>query len=236
MEQTDRKDAQLNLSHLDDSQRYAVRLPSSAAVIILAPPGSGKTTTVCWRIARFVHEDAIPAERVLALTFSNHACHDMRLKLMQLASSSAMQLVAAVKVCTFHGWALGVLRKFNLLPPEISIWDRRQMLAAIKLAMGQYYIEAGEDNPDISAQDAKDLLRTISLLRLRLVDCEQLLPDTLVREVWWRYSNLKASNQAVDFDDLLEMVVRTAQSYPQFREHLLLAYDYVFVDEVSHCC
>jgi hypothetical protein len=41
---------------LDSQQLSAVQADAAEPLIILAPPGSGKTSTICWRMIRFICE------------------------------------------------------------------------------------------------------------------------------------------------------------------------------------
>lgn len=225
----------LHLEGLDNAQRAAVLKPAVVPVMILAPPGSGKTTTLCYRIGKLICSDGVRPARILAVTFSNKACRDMKLKLSKLALEAGMSSIAEVPVRTFHGWALGVLQQFNALPPDVSIWDARLSLCACKLALAQYAADTG-DNTLITARqvakNAKYYLTLMTRLRMRLVGTEQLLADTPMREVWTRYVAVKQACNAIDFDDMLEFVIKAAYAHNGLKTFLLEAYDCLVVDEV----
>ena len=71
---------------LDQFQMSAVHCDPHKPLIILAGPGSGKTTTLCSRICFLVEQCHIETRHVLAITFSNRAANDMRQKLQRAAS------------------------------------------------------------------------------------------------------------------------------------------------------
>jgi DNA helicase-2/ATP-dependent DNA helicase PcrA len=89
---------------LDAEQRRAVLL-TTGPVCILAGAGTGKTRTVTYRIAHAVAIAAVPAEHVLALTFTQRAAGELRERLARLG-------VPGVAARTFHSAALRQLAHF----------------------------------------------------------------------------------------------------------------------------
>lgn len=72
---------------LDDEQRAAAAAETPA--LIIAGPGSGKTTTLVARVAYLVRERGLAPERVLALTFSRKAAREMADRLGMLLGDPA---------------------------------------------------------------------------------------------------------------------------------------------------
>ncbi len=82
------------LQDLTEVQRKAV-LYHDGPLLILAGPGSGKTRVITHRIARML-ADGVFDRQVLALTFTNKAAEEMRLRVQRLAPGSQ------VWIGTFH--------------------------------------------------------------------------------------------------------------------------------------
>ncbi|MGE3795878.1 MAG: ATP-dependent helicase [Dehalococcoidia bacterium] len=98
----------LDLSRLSPAQRDAV-LVADRPLLILAGPGSGKTTVLAARIAYLVTARGIPPTSVLALTFSTKATRELRARLGGLLGAAAR----SVDVTTFHALGLRIVRQWS---------------------------------------------------------------------------------------------------------------------------
>ena len=98
----------LDLSRLTAAQR-AVVLAGDGPLVVVAGPGSGKTTTLAARIAYLVLARGVPPAGVLALSFAARAARELRSRLAGLLGPAGR----GVEVVTFHGFGLGVLRRWG---------------------------------------------------------------------------------------------------------------------------
>src|SRR5688500_12981723 len=99
-------DSERIFAGLNPEQRRAVELVRGP-VCILAGAGSGKTTTITRRIAYQVATGAFAAAEILAVTFTDKAAGEMRVRLERLD-------VRGVRTRTFHASALAQLH--HLVP------------------------------------------------------------------------------------------------------------------------
>ena len=93
------------LSGLNDAQRAAA-VQVNGPVVILAGAGTGKTTTITHRIAYQVATGTFPAERILAVTFTEKAAGELQERLAALG-------VKGVEARTFHAAALAQLGRLR---------------------------------------------------------------------------------------------------------------------------
>ena len=113
------------VAELDEAQRAAAQSPTPALVI--AGPGTGKTTALVGRVAWLIHEQGVSPERILALTFSNKAAREMRARVGRLLSEETLppeetdemgalrQLTPVPAISTIHAYCGDLLRRYGPL-------------------------------------------------------------------------------------------------------------------------
>ena len=110
--------ARSHLEHIDDileqlnDEQIKPVLQTEGAVLVLAGAGSGKTRVLTSRIAYLVEEKGVPAEAILAITFTNKAANEMKQRLGRILD------VSRTWVCTIHSMCVRILRMF---PDEAGI-------------------------------------------------------------------------------------------------------------------
>lgn len=91
---------------LDEFQKNAVENQANR-LLIVAGPGSGKTTVLTRRIAYMISELKKAPENFLAITFTRRAANEMRERLEKLLQTSAK----SINIHTFHSLCLSVLKE-----------------------------------------------------------------------------------------------------------------------------
>lgn len=91
---------------LDEFQQSAVK-NKEKQLLIVAGPGSGKTTVLTQRIAYMISELGIPAQNFLAITFTRRATQEMRERLGKLLSEKAN----SINIHTFHSLCFSLLKE-----------------------------------------------------------------------------------------------------------------------------
>lgn len=92
---------------LNTEQREAV-LATEGPVMVVAGPGTGKTQILTLRIANILLKTDVPADAVLALTFTNAAVTNMRKRLVSIIGSDAYR----VSIYTFHSFAIHLIESY----------------------------------------------------------------------------------------------------------------------------
>jgi len=94
---------------LDEFQSAAAQI-ACGPLLLGAGPGTGKTKTLVGRCRFLTQTQGVPAERILALTFSRKAAGEMR---ERLVAAGVGTHDAGPWVGTFHSFGLEVLRRFG---------------------------------------------------------------------------------------------------------------------------
>ena len=92
---------------LNKKQKLAVDT-IEGPVMVIAGPGTGKTTILTLRIANILRLTDTPPSGILAITFTDAGVKAMRMKLREIIGSRADE----VRLHTFHGFASSVFSEF----------------------------------------------------------------------------------------------------------------------------
>lgn len=218
-----------DLSSLNPAQRDAAST-IEGPVLILAGAGTGKTRVITYRMGYLISQGIAPSE-ILALTFTNKAAREMKERFGHLlgevrgvdAKQAKKQLVAG----TFHSFCVRVLRE-EIEPlgygKNFTIYDQGDQLAVLKKNITKF-------GGKVEKLDPAKAQQIIGLSKNKGIPVEKLTQDDLVHAVARQYQqDLKLLN-AVDFDDLLGLVVRLLREVPEARARLREKYKYLMVDE-----
>lgn len=216
------------VKHLNDRQREAV-LATEGPVSVLAGAGSGKTSVLTTRIYHLIRE-GVPAERILAVTFTNKAAREMRERLAAKLPDSPMPFVA-----TFHGLGRELLQAYGSamgIPRYFSIFDRDDSKAAIREALKALDVDPKEVPPAaILARISKAKGDGQTLQEFRDKHSRESFRSRIVAEAWVRYEETLKKEKALDFDDLIVLPVRLLTQHEDVRKHVQERFQYLHIDE-----
>ena len=213
------------LENLNVAQRKAVT-HIEGPLLTLAGPGSGKTRVVTHRIANLL-EHGISPYSILALTFTNKAAQEMKVRLRNLCGDEPVWLG------TFHGYCARFLRRYGRMvgiSENFSIFDSDDS----KRAMQHAIVDA---EVSLTHLNIGDIVKGISSLKNRVVTPEmmqgehQSSTDKVLAKVYPVYQKFLLQNNAVDFDDLLMHTAWILRSSPDLRGELDSKHRYILVDE-----
>ncbi|MGI9471604.1 MAG: ATP-dependent helicase [Rubripirellula sp.] len=210
---------------LTEAQRDAVG-HLDGPMLILAGPGSGKTRVVTHRIANML-ANGIQPWQIAALTFTNKAADEMRMRVDALAPGQP------VWMGTFHRFCAQLLRRYASmvgLSENYSIYDTSDSKQAIKRAIAAAGVSTTHASPEqiaSSISHAKNRLTTPEMM-----EGHALKPrDALAARVYPVYQQQLLTANAVDFDDLLLHIAHLLRENPEVRAELDAKYKYILVDE-----
>ncbi len=169
---------------------------------VVAVPGSGKTSTLVAHV-RSVLGDGISPGAVLVITFSRSAADVFHRRLVATGAPGA----ASVKVRTFHGHALHILKHAGLWPNRHRILDERHGASLWHEVAGPPTQACPEAVGPIDV-DVDELAAAVD--QVRLFGGDPARSDTLLiheRAAARAYARLKSRRGLVDFTDLVQQAV-----------------------------
>ncbi len=120
---------------LDDSQQQVVR-HAGGPLLVLAGPGTGKTTAITEAVVHRISDRGIDPARVLVLTFSRKAAEELRERITMRLGRTTRQPLAL----TFHSYAYALVRREFMaageLPPTL-LSGPEQLLEVSRLLRGE---------------------------------------------------------------------------------------------------
>ena len=164
------------LDELNPEQRLAIET-TDGPVLILAGAGTGKTRAITFRMANLI-ANGVPAEAILAVTFTNKAAEEMRNRVSDLLLRAGVP-PAQPCLSTFHSLCARLLRREAAtagLPRDFAIYDDDDQLAAVKLAMNKLQIDTEDLTP-------RSVLSRISHAKNHSQTAEQLRADAFDQDV-----------------------------------------------------
>jgi superfamily I DNA/RNA helicase len=216
------------MKKLNPPQQRAVNTVEGA-LLILAGAGSGKTQVITTRIVHLLKDLRVPAENILAVTFTNKAAREMNARVLGMAGNQAKGIV----ISTFHSLGVRVLRRdIRALgfKPNFSIYSTSDQAGVIRQAMRERDIDTKKMDPD-------QVLWKISALKNRLIGPQKFTPDRndpleiAVAAVYSRYQELLKGFNAIDFDDIIMLSVGLLQKTPAILTYWQERFRYIMVDE-----
>jgi DNA helicase II / ATP-dependent DNA helicase PcrA len=212
------------MRRLDPTQSAAAR-GQAPIQLTLAGPGSGKTSTLTGRFVHLIRQGVLPT-RILAVTFTKKAADEMRHRLTRLLELSSP---AGLDVRTFHAFAFRLLKRnpgVVGLSERFQLWDTPEQ----RLVFSSRRMWWNEE---------KDILDIIGGAKERLLDADGFAAaidrdDEVLNEAvkYFRvYQQALRDACAVDFADMVPLVVKAMTESESYRRSITCAYDHLLVDE-----
>jgi DNA helicase II / ATP-dependent DNA helicase PcrA len=218
------------LDPLNPEQRRAAET-TEGPLLILAGAGTGKTRAITFRMANLI-ANGVPADAILAVTFTNKAAEEMRNRVSDLLLRAGVP-PSQPWLSTFHSLCARLLRREAPsagLPRDFAIYDTDDQLAAIKLAMTKLAMEDESLTP-------RNVLSAISHAKNHGLSAGQMRSEATgqdgrrVADIYAEYGKLLHQSKALDFDDLLLRSVRLLRESQVVREKWQAKFQYLHVDE-----
>lgn len=210
-----------------NTQSNAINIKDGPA-LVLAGPGSGKTTVLTARVQKLIEEFNVNPANILVITFTRAAANEMKQRFLARIGQSQ----SLVSFGTFHSVFFNILRHaYNLNSSQIISAQFRYNF--IKESLVEINITPTGDENDF----VEEILGEISAVKNNRINIDSYYSKNCgseeFRRLYKSYENKLKANRLIDFDDMLSM---TWELFSQ-RIDILAAwqskYKYILVDEAQ---
>ena len=218
------------MSSFTKSQSEAIR-HQDGPLLVLAGPGSGKTTVVTKRVQYLVQDCHISPSSILVITFTKAAATEMKERFLRLMEQSEEkpQGYGNVLFGTFHAVFFNILKlsygftAANSLREETRYQYMKEIVDRLKL-------EIDDENEFISG-----VLGEISLIKNERIALEHYFSkncaEDIFRKIFASYEQRKRNARLIDFDDMLSYTWELLTKRPDILEAWQKKFRYILVDE-----
>ena len=207
---------------LDEYQNKAV-YSKHRNVLVVAAPGSGKTTVIINKVNHIINDFKISLANIIVITFTRAAADNMRDRYKRVFNKEIAPFFG-----TFHGLFYKILLREGY---NISIIEGGIAHRIIKSVLANY-------SDDVSEDKIKEVLNNISLFKTSLKDIDDFNPSLskdIFIEALEKYEDYKKKNNLWDFDDLSVTIINLFKENNLIRNKYTNLFKYVLVDEFQDC-
>lgn len=208
----------------NESQREAI-LHRDGPMLVLAGPGSGKTSVITERTARLILDGHVKPSEILVITFTRAAANEMRQRFLRRIGKESVPVTFG----TFHAVFFMILKyayHFN----SANIVSDEQRYQFIRESVARRQLEYQDEGEFIGG-----ILGEISAIKNSRIDVAHFYStqcgETVFREIYAEYQRRLSESRLIDFDDMLTY---TYELFDQ-RKDILSAwqkrYPYILIDE-----
>ncbi len=231
-------------SKLNAAQKQAV-LHGTGPALVVAGAGTGKTAVISMRIANLLLTKKVPADSILALTFTEKAAAEMQDRVEGLLPYGYVDS----DILTFHALGDKILREYGFelgLPSDFVVMSNfqqaivmRQVIDSIQL---QYHKKPSDPFSFVGA-----LLQFVSRLKdenisekvfAQFVNIQAKKEDTAEAQritelsaIYTAYQKECLDRGMIDYGDQIMQVIHLLEEFPKILHFFQEKYQYILVDE-----
>lgn len=229
----ERKKNELNIV-LNDVQKRAVQ-ETEGPLLLLACPGSGKTTTMIMRIGYLIEEKQVNPKRIKAITFSRASARDMAERFQRFFPQSA-----PVDFSTIHSLAFTIARAFldqnGTTYTLIEGGGKGHQPIQKAFLLKDLYKKVLKEDP---TEDEMTALSTfISSIKNHMIPMDEwdglkgpIAKAGVLARKYEQYKTRTPGHLYLDFDDMLTIAEKAMREDDALADQFRGRYDYLLTDE-----
>lgn len=219
------------LIQLNQQQESAVQ-SVEGPVLLLAVPGSGKTTVLVTRLGYMIFCKGIAPERILTVTYTVAATKDMA---ERFACRFGAEMAGRLEFRTINGICARVIQycSWKSGRTAFSLFTDEKRIAAMLSGIYQRIEHSYPTESDL--QNVRTLITFIKNRMLGEEEIRALEKDAEIQllRIYKAYNAELREHQLMDYDDQMVYAYTMLQRFPWLREHFQQQYPYICVDEAQ---
>ena len=201
-------------------------------VLLLAVPGSGKTTVLVSRLGYMIIGLGISPSSILTMTYTVASTKDMK---ERFCSFFGEEWRGMVEFRTINGVCAKIIRAYERWSGGTAfrlVSDEKESAALI----ASIYREVMQSFPTES--DIKNVRSKITYIKNMMFSDEDIREfdkkaDISIAQIYYRYCEIMREQRSMDYDDQMVYAYRVLRKYPQILSAVQNAYRYICVDEAQ---
>ena len=215
---------------LNEQQEAAVQ-KATGPVLLLAVPGSGKTTVLVARLGYMLYCCGIRPEEIITVTYTVAATEDMRSRFAKLFGQEDAK---KLEFRTINGLSARIIRYYEQAMRRQAftlVGDEGQLS---KLIGGIYHKHIGEFATENDIKAVRTLLTYAKNMQLSGEELAALeLEGKSFAPIFQQYCEALKERKWMDYDDQMVYALRILERYPAVLVHFQTTYRYLCVDEAQ---
>lgn len=215
---------------LNRQQEEAVR-QTDGPILLLAVPGSGKTTVLVTRLGYMLHCKGIRPERVLTVTYTVAATKDMKARFVSFFGEEHADKLTFRTINGLCAVVIGTYARQKGTEAFALLDDERQ----IKNVIRDLLARTGTAFPsDQQVNDARTHITYCKNMMLTEAEIHAHKVDGMdFPRVYFEYQDFLLRSKRMDYDDQMVFTYRIFRQYPDILAHFQRRWPYICVDEAQ---
>ena len=198
-------------------------------VLLLAVPGSGKTTVLVSRLGYMIYGKGIRPQQILTVTYTVAATRDMKERFISMFGE---EYARQLEFRTINGISQKILQYFAECN-HTTVYDVADKEAA-ELIKQTFHEVTGNFATESDLKDLQTGITYAKNMRLDLNEIQKMeekIPN--FREIFQKYNKELKKRHMIDYDDQIVYALRILEQYPQVLRYFQQKYTYICVDEAQ---
>ena len=198
-------------------------------ILMIGPPGSGKTLIVTERTRYLIEESGVRPDQILVITFTRYAAREMKERFERLTAGKNYPVTFG----TFHSIFYGILKCAYGIGAN-NLMSEKESSVLLQEVLDQTNIES---TPEVEDEEelVRELLREVGMVKNGLYHLKDFHSKYLTQdefaEVFRSYEHQKKELKKFDFDDMLVQCYALFRKKPEILQGWQKRFQYILIDE-----